>query len=93
MKGVPMSESNKINRVILTVEGKLKVVTARSQLISYYYPCRHRGYDYRIPATECVEDTSNSIDLMYQGKPIVSLTDSDLAARRRTQSQGERHLA
>lgn len=87
-----MSEANKINKVILDLEGKLETVTARAQLISYYYPCRHRGYDYRIPATECVEDSSNAVDLIYKGKPIVSLTNSDVATKRRTQTQGERNL-
>lgn len=88
-----MSEPNKINRVILDVEGKLETVAARAPLISYFYPCRHRGYDYRIPASECVEDSSNSNDLIYRGKPIVSLTQSEVATKRRTQTQGERNLA
>lgn len=87
-----MSELNKINQVILDVEGKLETVVARAQLVSFYYPCRHRGYDYRIPVSECVEDASNSDDLIYKGKPIVSLTQSDVATKRRTQTQGERNL-
>jgi hypothetical protein len=88
-----MSESNKISKVIINSEGKLRVVTAHAQLVSYYYPCRHKGYDYRIPVADCVEDTSNPIELIYKGKPIVSLTNADLATKRRTQTQGERNLA
>jgi hypothetical protein len=87
-----MSESNKINRVILDVDGKLETVVARAPLISDYYPCRHRGYDYRIPVSECVEDSTDSVDLIYKGKALVSLTNSDVATKRRTQTQGERNL-